>query len=90
MARPVSYNIKEKPLEKDISMVDMPEGYQGEGFLQRNLVTWLAWPEKTRYGPCLLPLRAAASNLWPPWLLTTTWPGLARSASVFHPASVIF
>lgn len=32
MARPVAYNIKEKPLEKDISVVDMPEGYQGEGF----------------------------------------------------------
>src|SRR5215218_1720944 len=32
MARPVSYNIKEKPLEKDISVVEMPEGYQGEGF----------------------------------------------------------
>ncbi len=32
MARPVSYNITEKPLEKDVSWVDMPEGYQGEGF----------------------------------------------------------
>lgn len=32
MARPVSFNIKEKPLEKDISMAEMPEGFQGEGF----------------------------------------------------------
>jgi len=32
MTRPVAFNIKEKPLEKDISVVDMPEGYQGEGF----------------------------------------------------------
>lgn len=32
MARPVSFNIKEKDFEKDISMVDMPDGHQGEGF----------------------------------------------------------
>jgi NADH-quinone oxidoreductase subunit B len=33
MARPVSFNIKQKPLVSDISMVgDMPEGHQGEGF----------------------------------------------------------
>jgi NADH-quinone oxidoreductase subunit B len=36
MARPVSYNINEKPLERDISVVDMPEGYQGEGFFTRS------------------------------------------------------
>ena len=37
MARPVSFNIKEKPLERDISMVDMPEGHEGEGFFATNL-----------------------------------------------------
>lgn len=37
MARPVSYNIKEKPLERDISIVDMPEGHQGEGFFATKL-----------------------------------------------------
>lgn len=37
MARPVSYNIKEKPLEKPINFVDMPEGYQGEGFFATKL-----------------------------------------------------
>ncbi|RYZ00598.1 MAG: NADH-quinone oxidoreductase subunit B [Chitinophagaceae bacterium] len=37
MARPVSYNINEKPLERDISVVDMPEGYQGEGFFAQKL-----------------------------------------------------
>src|SRR5690348_4837630 len=37
MARPVAYNIKEKPLEKDISIVDMPDGYQGEGFFATKL-----------------------------------------------------
>lgn len=37
MARPVSYNIKEKPLEKDISIVDMPDGHQGEGFFATKL-----------------------------------------------------
>ncbi len=30
--RPVQYNVKVKQLEKDISMVDMPEGHMGEGF----------------------------------------------------------
>src|SRR5437588_9814174 len=37
MARPVEYNVKEKPLEKDISIVDMPDGYQGEGFFATKL-----------------------------------------------------
>lgn len=37
MARPVSYNINEKPLEKDISIVEMPDGYQGEGFFASKL-----------------------------------------------------
>src|SRR6187200_3152673 len=32
MARPVAYNVNEKPLVQDISMASMPEGYQGEGF----------------------------------------------------------
>ncbi len=33
MSRPVSFNIKEKKLVSDISMVgEMPEGHQGEGF----------------------------------------------------------
>ena len=37
MARPVEYNIKEKPLEKPINYVDMPDGYQGEGFFATKL-----------------------------------------------------
>jgi NADH-quinone oxidoreductase subunit B len=37
MARPVSYNINEKPLESDISVAEMPEGYQGEGFFAMKL-----------------------------------------------------
>jgi NADH-quinone oxidoreductase subunit B len=37
MARPVLHNIKEKPLETPISMVDMPDGYQGEGFFATKL-----------------------------------------------------
>ena len=32
MARPVAYNLVNKPLESDISMADMPEGSMGEGF----------------------------------------------------------
>jgi len=37
MARPVSYNINEKPLESDISVASMPDGYQGEGFFASKL-----------------------------------------------------
>src|ERR1700750_1716927 len=37
MDRPVSYNIHEKALEKDISMAEMPEGSMGEGFFATKL-----------------------------------------------------
>ena len=37
MARPVSFNINQKPLVKDISVANMPEGYQGEGFFAAKL-----------------------------------------------------
>src|SRR3954468_1632611 len=37
MARPVSYNITDKALERDISMADMPAGYSGEGFFTSKL-----------------------------------------------------
>ena len=37
MARPVSYNITNKPLEQDISLAGMPDGYQGEGFFAAKL-----------------------------------------------------
>jgi NADH-quinone oxidoreductase subunit B len=37
MARPVSYNVNQKPLEKDISLAEMPDGYQGEGFFTAKL-----------------------------------------------------
>src|SRR5215470_7624586 len=37
MDRPVSYNINPKPLEKDISMAEMPEGTMGEGFFATSL-----------------------------------------------------
>ena len=37
MSRPVSYNVNSKPLEIDISMVDMPEGHVGEGFFATSL-----------------------------------------------------
>src|SRR5215217_8154268 len=37
MARPVSFNIKEKGLEKDISLSSMPGGHEGEGFFATKL-----------------------------------------------------
>lgn len=37
MARPVQYNITNKPLEKPYSIVSGPEGYPGEGFFSTRL-----------------------------------------------------
>ncbi len=37
MARPVQYNITQKPLEKPISVVSEPEGFPGEGFFASKL-----------------------------------------------------
>ena len=51
MARPVSYNIKEKPLEKDISVVDMPDGYQGEGFFAGKMSDFVGLARKNSIWP---------------------------------------
>jgi len=37
MSRPVQFNIKQKPLEKPITIVDGPDGYHGEGFFAAKL-----------------------------------------------------
>ena len=37
MGRPVAYNVNVKPMEKDISIANMPEGHQGEGFFATKL-----------------------------------------------------
>ncbi|MEO8822590.1 MAG: NADH-quinone oxidoreductase subunit B [Ginsengibacter sp.] len=37
MARPVQYNITNKPLEKPISYVSAPEGYEGQGYFASKL-----------------------------------------------------
>src|SRR6476646_5999593 len=37
MARPVQYNLTQKPLEASIAMVQGPEGYMGEGFFASKL-----------------------------------------------------
>src|SRR6478609_7406244 len=37
MARPVQYNITQKPLESSIAMGEAPEGYTGEGFFAAKL-----------------------------------------------------
>src|SRR6476659_3465315 len=69
MARPVSYNIKQKPLVKDISLADMPEGYQGEGFFAGKLsdVVGLArknsiWPLPFATSCCGIEFMATAAS----------------------------
>ncbi len=37
MARPVQFNINQKPLETPIAMAEAPEGYTGEGFFASKL-----------------------------------------------------
>jgi len=51
MARPVSFNIKEKDLEKDISLADMPDGHQGEGFFATTLGSVVGLARKNSIWP---------------------------------------
>ena len=37
MGRPVSYNVKVKPLVNDISVSELPNGHIGEGFFATSL-----------------------------------------------------
>ncbi|MBZ4188457.1 NADH-quinone oxidoreductase subunit B [Niabella beijingensis] len=49
--RPVSYNIKKKPLEADISMAEMPEGHQGQGFFATTLDSVIGLARKNSLWP---------------------------------------
>ena len=51
MARPVSYNLINKPLEEDISMADMPEGSMGEGFFATKLNNVIGLARKNSIWP---------------------------------------
>lgn len=51
MARPVSYNLINKPLEADISMADMPEGSMGEGFFATKLNNVIGLARKNSIWP---------------------------------------
>ncbi len=51
MSRPVSFNIKKKPLVSDISMAEMPEGHQGEGFFATTLDSVIGLARKNSIWP---------------------------------------
>ena len=51
MARPVAYNLINKPLESDISMAEMPEGSQGEGFFATSLNKVIGLAKKNSIWP---------------------------------------
>ncbi len=51
MARPVSYNIKQKPLENDISIAEMPDGHQGQGFFATTLDSVIGLARKNSIWP---------------------------------------
>ena len=51
MARPVAFNITNKPLESDISLADMPEGHQGEGFFATKLSNVVGLARKNSIWP---------------------------------------
>ncbi len=49
--RPVKYNVNVKPLENDISMAEMPEGHQGEGFFATQLSSVIGLARKNSLWP---------------------------------------
>ncbi|HOZ98435.1 MAG TPA: NADH-quinone oxidoreductase subunit B [Niabella sp.] len=49
--RPVSYNVKIKPLEDDISVSEMPEGHQGQGFFATSLDSVIGLARKNSIWP---------------------------------------
>ena len=51
MSRPVSYNLIKKPLETDISRVEMPEGSMGEGFFATKLNNVIGLARKNSIWP---------------------------------------
>ena len=51
MSRPVSYNINHKPLVADISMGEIPEGQQGEGFFATKLNSVIGLARKNSIWP---------------------------------------
>ena len=51
MSRPVSYNLIQKPLEKDISVASLPDGHQGEGFFATSLDSVIGLARKNSIWP---------------------------------------
>lgn len=51
MSRPVSFNLNNKPLEKDISVVATPAGYPGEGFFATSLDSVIGLARKNSIWP---------------------------------------
>lgn len=51
MGRPVSYNITNKKLERGITVAEMPEGHQGEGFFATNLSKVIGLARKNSLWP---------------------------------------
>ncbi len=49
--RPVSYNIKVKKLENDISMAEAPDGYEGQGFFATSLDAVIGLARKNSLWP---------------------------------------
>ena len=76
MARPVSFNIKEKGLEKDISITSMPGGHEGEGFFATKLSDVVGLARKNSIWPLPFPTRS--------WILIT--PSMIASGLGGQPA----
>ena len=51
MARPVSYNLVQKPLVADISVAELPEGHPGEGFFATSLSKVIGLARKNSIWP---------------------------------------
>jgi NADH-quinone oxidoreductase subunit B len=61
MARPVQYNITNKPLEKPISIVSSPEGYEGQGYFSSRLSDIVGLARKNSIWP--LPLATSCCGI---------------------------
>lgn len=73
MSRPVSYNLIQKPLEKDISVAPLPDGHQGEGFFATSLDSVIGLARKNSIWPLPLPLLVVVLSLWLRWVLIMIW-----------------
>ena len=74
-----------KPLEKDISMADMPEGHQGEGFFATSLNKVVGLARKNSIWPLPFATSCCGIEFMATWVRIMTWQGLDSERVGFSP-----